>query len=137
MEQTFEKNMSHFFTGVFLVLIPLFILDRQHHLELLYTLVGFYTFVQIVRDYIWKLSLEDTKGILFLCFQLLIVSIIISVDQSFISQVYLLVLIGGGCFSPSIKGKYSVCCHWIYHFCRRKMDSVWVSILSGNKLYYT
>lgn len=103
MEQTFEKNMSHFFTGVFLVLIPLFILDRQHHLELLYTLVGFYTFVQIVRDYIWKLSLEDTKGILFLCFQLLIVSIIISVDQSFISQVYLLVLIGEVVFHHPLK----------------------------------
>ncbi|WP_058308915.1 sensor histidine kinase [Gracilibacillus massiliensis] len=94
MDNFVEKKMPIAILITQLIMLPLFALDDQANLMLLYSFVSIYVIIQYLRDFIFRVNLDNQIGVYYLIAQLLLLAVIISVDQSFISQVFLLILIG-------------------------------------------
>ncbi|SHM70482.1 sensor histidine kinase [Gracilibacillus kekensis] len=94
MDNFVEKKMPIAILITQLIMVPLFALDDQANLTFLYFMVGIYVMIQFLRDFVFRVNLDDQTGVYYLITQLLLLAVLISVDQSFISQVFLLILIG-------------------------------------------
>ncbi|WP_018931779.1 sensor histidine kinase [Gracilibacillus lacisalsi] len=94
MDNFIDKKMPRAILITLLIMAPLFSFDEQSRLPELYLCITIYILLQYFRDFIFKLNLDNRKGLFFLVGQLVLLSVIISLDQSFISQVFLLILIG-------------------------------------------
>ncbi|WP_163580240.1 sensor histidine kinase [Gracilibacillus saliphilus] len=102
MNDFMDKKMPRAILCTLLIMIPLFSVDNQLKLWELYILVMIYVVIQYFRDFVMQVNLYSRKGLFFLIGQLILLSVIMTIDQSFISQVYLLILIGEMVFHQSL-----------------------------------
>ncbi|MDY7042632.1 sensor histidine kinase [Virgibacillus salarius] len=94
MSQSFEKKLDLIIIIGLIITLPLLSLDQQEHFLQIYLFTILFIITYIIRNFIFHVDLHSLKGGIILFIQLFIALAINIYDNSFISEIYLLVLVG-------------------------------------------
>ncbi|ENH96354.1 two-component sensor histidine kinase [Gracilibacillus halophilus YIM-C55.5] len=103
LDQVVEKRINIAIIVTFLILLPCFLFDDQDDIIRLYSFACSYIILQYIRDFMFTIPWKHWLGYSFIGAHSLVVFLLIAVDQSFISQIFLLVLIGEIVFTYSLR----------------------------------
>ncbi|WP_053217174.1 sensor histidine kinase [Virgibacillus senegalensis] len=98
MGRKLERKIDIGVVVMLCLITPLFAMDPQEHPVTLYSLAALLIFSFILRNFVVYIDLRTRVGSLVLWGQLSLAAVMTLVDQSFISQIFLLFLIGEAAF---------------------------------------
>ncbi|SDM71166.1 sensor histidine kinase [Sediminibacillus halophilus] len=98
MGRKLERKIDVSVVLILCFITPMFAMDPQEHPVLLYSFAVLLIVTFIIRNFVVYIDLRTRAGGLVLWGQLLLAAVMTLVDQSFISQIFLLFLIGEAAF---------------------------------------